>query len=85
MELELDRIFDADRLMGVLRSRLTWSGQRHASARAIMPDDLPGDWRVEWEERAAIREYDGLQHREYAEAEALTEILQRMRAAGEGV
>ena len=23
------------------------------------PDDLPGDWRVEFEERAAVKEYDG--------------------------
>ena len=48
---------------------------------AIGPDDLPGDWRIEWEERAAIREYDGGQVREHAEAEALREIVQRMRAA----
>lgn len=46
------------------------------------PDDLPADWRCEWEERAAIREYDGGQAREHAEAEAFTEILARMRAAG---
>ncbi len=49
----------------------------------ISPDDLPGDWRVEWEERAAIREYDGGQAREHAEAEDLQEIIDRMRTAGE--
>ena len=48
----------------------------------IGPEHLPGDWRVEWEERAAVREYDGGQHRERAEAEALTEILARMGRAG---
>lgn len=54
-----------------------------ATGIGIMPDDLPGDWRVEWEERAAIREYDGGQAREHAEAEALGEIIDRMRTAGE--
>ena len=49
----------------------------------ITPADLPGDWRVEWEERAAIREHEGGQAREHAEAEALSEILTRMGAAGE--
>lgn len=47
------------------------------------PDELPADWRVEFEERAAIREYDGGQAREHAEAEAFQEITTRMRAAGE--
>ena len=31
--------------------------------------------------RAAIREFDGGQAREHAEAEALQEVVQRMRAA----
>lgn len=48
----------------------------------LMPSDLPADWRIEWEERAAIREYDGGQAREHAEAEALREIVERMRIAG---
>lgn len=46
------------------------------------PGDLPPEWRIEWEERAAIREYDGGQVREHAEAEAFQEILARMRTAG---
>ena len=45
-------------------------------------NDLPGDWRCEFEERAAVREFDGMQAREHAEAEAFCEILERMRAAG---
>lgn len=49
------------------------------------PDDLPSDWRCEFEERVAIREYDGGQARQHAEAEAFDEILARMRAAGEKV
>jgi hypothetical protein len=48
----------------------------------IGPGDLPGDWRVEWEERAAIMEYDGGMLRERAEALALTEIIQAMERAG---
>ena len=47
-------------------------------------EDLSPDWRVEWEERAAIREYDGGQAREHAEAEALREIVARMKAADVG-
>ena len=58
-----------------------------ASAPAALPGitlaDQPVDWRLEFEERAAIREYDGGQAREYAEAEALRETLDRMQAAGE--
>ncbi len=45
----------------------------------IGPDDLPGDWRCEWEERAAVMEYDGCMLRERAEALALSEILQQMQ------
>jgi len=48
---------------------------------AIGPDDLPADWRVYFEERAAIREYDGGQAREHAEAEALRETLEAIRRA----
>jgi hypothetical protein len=44
----------------------------------IGPDDLPGDWRVDWEERAAIMEHDGKLPRERAEALALTEIVKAM-------
>jgi hypothetical protein len=50
-----------------------------ASVPGIGPDDLPGDWRVEWEERAAIMEYDGGLPREHAEVAALNEIIRRMR------
>jgi hypothetical protein len=48
----------------------------------IGPDDLPGDWRVEWEEHAAIMEYDGRLPRERAEALALTDIVKAMERAG---
>lgn len=51
--------------------------------REIAVADLPVDWRLEFEERAAIREFDGGQAREHAEAEALREIVERIKAAGE--
>ena len=40
--------------------------------------DLPPDWRELYEERAAIREFDGHQDRPSAERDALREIHQLM-------
>ena len=45
----------------------------------LCPDDLPGDWRVWFEERAAIMEYHGGLPKERAEAEAMREVTRRMR------
>jgi hypothetical protein len=50
----------------------------------IGPDDLPPDWRDDWEERAAIMEYDGGLPKEHAEAAALADTLERMRRANIG-
>lgn len=44
--------------------------------------DLPADWLVDFEERAAIREFEGGQAREHAEAEALGEIITAMSSQG---
>jgi hypothetical protein len=41
-------------------------------------DDLPMDWRTEFEERAAILEYDGGLTRDEADVQALKEIVSRM-------
>jgi len=49
----------------------------------LAPADLSVYWREFYEERAAIREYDGNQPREHAEAEAWSETLAAMREAGE--
>lgn len=49
------------------------------------PADLPAEWREEWADRAAIREYEGGQAREHAEAEALAEIVARMRETREAI
>src|SRR5262249_18512620 len=43
------------------------------------PDDLPRDWHLVWDERAAVMEYDGGLPRERAEALALAEILRQMQ------
>jgi site-specific DNA-methyltransferase (adenine-specific) len=43
------------------------------------PEELPQDWRVDWEERAAILEYDGGQPRDRAEELALAEIVGQKR------
>ena len=45
------------------------------------PGDLPIDWRIEFEERAAILEYDGGLSREEADVQALQEIAERIRDA----
>ena len=63
---------------GALRSR----GLGRTERGCCIPHDLPGAWREWYEERAAIREYDGGQAREHAEAEALQETVDAMRAAG---
>ena len=43
------------------------------------PADLPMDWRIDWEERAAILEYDGGLSREAADSQALDEIRERYK------
>jgi hypothetical protein len=45
------------------------------------PAELPRDWFVLWDERAAIMEYDGGLPREVAEHLALIEIVEQMDAA----
>ncbi len=45
----------------------------------IRVEDLDPEWRIEWEERAAIMEYDGGLPREQAEAAALADIAARIR------
>ena len=45
---------------------------------AVIPEDLPPDWHLAWDERAAVMEFDGGLPRERAEALALTDILKQM-------
>jgi hypothetical protein len=79
--LDLDAIFDPDRRTPALRSE---AHPATCPPHQPGPEDLPPDWRVEWEERAAVLEYDGGQPRERAEALALTEISLRMQAVDAG-
>ena len=43
------------------------------------PEDLPIEWQVEFEERAAILEYDGGLSRDEADAQAFREITERLK------
>ena len=43
------------------------------------PSDLPINWRIDFEERAAILEYDGGLSREDADKQALEEIIERLK------
>lgn len=45
---------------------------------SVTPADLPGDWYVAWDERAAIMEFDGGLPREEAESLALADILRQI-------
>ena len=49
----------------------------------LTPTDLPPEWHLAWDERAAIREFDGGLPREHAEALALRDILAEMSRAGD--
>jgi len=55
------------------------SGCGFAPGPDIQVEDLDGEWRVWFEERAAIMEYDGRMPRERAEALALEETLRLMK------
>jgi hypothetical protein len=50
-----------------------------AVSQITSPADLPAEWRLEWEERAGIMEYDGGLSRKRAEHLALIYIVQQMR------
>ena len=43
------------------------------------PGDLPVDWRIDFEERAAILQWDGGLAREDADRQAFEEILERLK------
>jgi len=70
-------------LLLLLAGQRPGSRWRESETGYLAPDDLPESWREWFEERAAIREYDGGQTREHAEAEALRETMNAMQAAGD--
>lgn len=49
---------------------------------AADPPELSAEWHVEWDERAAIMEYDGGLAREVAEHYALLEVQRLMTQSG---
>jgi hypothetical protein len=70
----LDNLFSTSEIAG----DTTWSAPT-----PIAGEFLPMNWRIEYEERAGILEYDGKMSRVRAEDEALKETLRQMRAAGD--
>ncbi len=55
----------------------------HEETAPETPDTLPADWQVEFEERAAIMEYDGGLSRPEAERLALAALRRRKNGKGE--
>lgn len=63
----------------VLAARRCFGGELVAVRPGVTPDALPPDWRERYEERAAIREFNGRQPRVVAEREALREMVALMK------
>lgn len=80
--LDLDAVFDDDRAPAAVHALLISPSLIETPAGYLAPSDLPEEWHEFYEERAAIREFDGHQPREHAEAEALREVVAKMRAQG---
>jgi hypothetical protein len=72
--LDLNAIFNPDQTPTAPRARPV-----PVRGPDIRVEDLDPEWRLEWEERAAIMEYDGGLPRERAEAGALANIAERIR------
>jgi hypothetical protein len=49
---------------------------------SLTPSNLPSEWHLMWDERAAIMESEGTLPRERAEALALADVLRAMERAG---
>jgi hypothetical protein len=69
MLLNLDAIFDPDR-------------NRRCRTALATPADLPADWHLVWDERAAIMEFEGGFPRERAEHLALLNVMDEIRRTG---
>ena len=77
--LDIKTIFNPDAIEAAVKQR--YGQQRHRLALVKTPEDLPTDWRICFEERAAIREYLGGQPRQEAEEAALAETVAQMEAS----
>lgn len=91
--LNLDVIFDPERIEQTVAMRFGLKAATSDAAgptsplpciNGAGPEDLPMDWRIAWEERAAIMEYDGCLPRERAEVDALADVLRTMAREGLG-
>lgn len=77
--LDLKAIFDLDEPSS---KSLDQRGSSVVSLQCIIgPEDLSPEWRMEWEERAAIMEFHGKLPRERAEHLALVDVVERMKRA----
>ncbi len=80
--INLDLVLDDDRLPGPVTAVALPERSHRADDRIDnRPEHLLAFWREQYEERAAIREFHGNQARGHAEAEALQEIVEHMRAS----
>ena len=64
-------------ISALARLRALRAENRSESPELTSPEDLSMEWRIEFEERAAILEYDGGLSRAEAEKQALLEIQAR--------
>lgn len=79
--LDLDAVFDPDRQPGThIKSQRVIESCVVKQCDLTSTTNLPIEWHWEWEERAAILEFDGELPREQAEHLALLDILKRMRS-----
>jgi len=76
----LKMLDEALKRLRALRAGQPLDSETTKTADVATPDQLPVEWRVEWLERASIRQFDGGQGRETADREALREIIARIRA-----
>ena len=79
--LDLDSLFDPDVIEAKVREQHGLLRRQRPAGEGVTPRDLPGDWWAQWDERAAIMEYDGGLPRGLAEAKALEEIVRTMNSA----
>ncbi|MGB2754681.1 MAG: hypothetical protein WBD75_02030 [Phycisphaerae bacterium] len=76
--LDLEAIFNPDVIEAELAAR------QRRTVRPLAPEDLPPEWHILWDERAAIMEYDGGLPREHAEAQAMAETIRLMEREAAG-